>query len=259
MAAPASTRRGAAVLATLALALAMSSAGMVPTVHAESFAPYRTYVLDHDAPTGNLLVRGNNPRLANGSFAWAELVDAIGDAAKNASVPMPTTFKVVDVSMLVGLDPKESKDLKNEQDFFKANPDKGTIINWPLLTDLLGPCWVSASTRVKDATSGHWDTDDVVGKSKQLRSMLTTPGAGLFPADDGTATIVYIHCEAGVDRTGEMAGSYLMQYHNQTYQQVLTFDNSVEPRAISSEAENGLQWFALYVQYALGGAATFSC
>lgn len=71
--------------------------------------------------------------------------------------------------------------------------------------------------------------------------------------------VIYIHCEAGVDRTGELSGSYNMQYFNQTYQQVLAFDDGVEPRKISSGAENGLQWYALYVQYALGYAASFSC
>ena len=114
--------------------------------------------------------------------------------AANASVTFPSTFKLVDVSLLVGLDPKESGDLKLEEDFFKANPSLGHLINWPLLTDLIGPCLVSKSKRVEEATSGRWDLDDLPAKVPVLRTILETPGA------DGVPTIIYVHCEAGVDR-----------------------------------------------------------
>lgn len=45
---------------------------------------------------------------------------------------------------------------------------------------------------------------------------------------------IYIHvqCEAGVDRTGEVSGSYYMRFLKWTYARSLAFDYAVEPRPI---------------------------
>lgn len=85
-----------------------------------------------------------------------------------------------------------------------------------------------------------------------------------------TAFIVYHNS------TGEVSGSYVMQFQNQSFAEVLAFDDSVEPRPITGkqarlpsqkhkqphdalthmlhtdEAKHGLEWYALYVELALG-------
>merc|ERR1719305_915343 len=225
------------------LAVTLAIATLVACASAEDFVPGRTHLVDSFKPAGapeNLFFRGNNPKV-NDSFAYSELVATMKSVAAAANHTFPTTFKLVDVSLLVGLDPKESGDLKLEEDFFKANPTLGHLINWPLLTDLIGPCLVSESKRIKEATDGHWDLDDLPAKVPVLRSILHTPGADNIP------TVLYVHCEAGVDRTGELCGSYVMEYQGQSFAEVLKFDDSVEPRPISFEAENGLEWYAAYV------------
>lgn len=227
------------VLVGVAVAVACVSHGA-----AEDFVPHRTHLVDTFVPTNgarNFLFRGNNPK-ENDAFAYDALVASLTAVAANHSLKLPTTFKLVDVSLLVGLDPKESGDLKLEEDFFKANPTKGYLINWPLITDLIGPCIVSEHTRIKEATDGHWDLDDLPAKVPVLRSLLHTEGSAM-------PIVIYVHCEAGVDRTGEIMGSYVMGYQGKSYKEVLAFDDSVEPRPISFEAENGLQWMALYYQY----------
>lgn len=46
----------------------------------------------------------------------------------------------------------------------------------------------------------------------------------------GASHVIYIHCEAGMDRTGEMSGSYYLHGLNMTFEAALAVDNSVETR-----------------------------
>lgn len=82
---------------------------------------------------------------------------------------------------------------------------------------------------------------------------------------DNKPVVIYVHCEAGVDRTGEFCGSYSMAYKNMTFAdvrpalglryphstQALTYANSVEPREIRTPSRNGMQWFCLYLKFGL--------
>ena len=78
------------------------------------------------------MFRGNMPALANGSFAWDALTDRMAVVAKNESnVTFPSSFKMIDISMLVAVKSSEAKDLKREKAFFSANPDKGQPVAVP--------------------------------------------------------------------------------------------------------------------------------
>lgn len=159
--------------------------------------------------------------------------------AAAANHTFPTTFKLVDVyacgpptarihvciryslpfalcvlcmhsSLLVGLDPKESGDLKLEEDFFKANPTLGHLINWPLLTDLIGPCLVSESKRIKEATDGHWDLDDLPAKVRTRRWAICTqrswsPAACRCPCCDP-------FCTPQAQTTSRRCSMYIARY-----------------------------------------------
>lgn len=48
--------------------------------------------------------------------------------------------------------------------------------------------------------------------------------------DNELPRVIYIHCEAGMDRTGEMSGSYYLHGLNLTFADALAIDNSVESR-----------------------------
>lgn len=78
---------------------------------------------------------------------------------------------------------------------FNAHPRAASLSlppNRPILTDLLGPCDESKSARDKAARSGKWDLDDVPHRVGHIRSMLTTKAS--------QPQVIYMHCEAGVDR-----------------------------------------------------------
>lgn len=222
---------------------------------AEDFVARRTHLLDYRvfANTTNFLFRGNMPKNASGDFAYSELISTFQNVTHHAGgPPLPPTFQLIDYSMLVSLDPKEHDDVKLEEDFFRANPQLGHLVKWPLLTlDALGPCLQPSSSRESKAKSGKWDVDDVPSKVDTLFTTLNTHTA--------VSTILYIHCEAGVDRTGELSGSYMMQHKNSTYAAALAFDDNVEPRAITTEAKHGMEWYSLYLQYAKNIDPGFRC
>ena len=63
-------------------------------------------------------------------------------------------------------------------------------------------------------------------------------------------TVVYFHCDAGMDRTGEMYGDYQMRYSNQTYNQVYAYDNTIEGaggRQIDTVNKQALEWMCIYL------------
>lgn len=58
--------------------------------------------------------------------------------------------------------------------------------------------------------------------------------------------IVFLHCQAGVDRTAYVAGSYRMKYLNKSLAEVMKENMDVlkgHREYMISYPENGLQWF----------------
>ncbi len=70
-------------------------------------------------------------------------------------------------------------------------------------------------------------------------------------------TVLYIHCEAGEDRTGEVSGSYYMTYLNMTFDQALAIDNGNTNRDIRCMSARELIWYCFYLQ--VHGADVGSC
>ena len=61
--------------------------------------------------------------------------------------------------------------------------------------------------------------------------------------------VIYLHCSAGVDRTGEFSGAYYMKYLKWGYKKALTFDYAVEPRPINQSHENSMNFFCWKLHY----------
>ena len=76
--------------------------------------------------------------------------------------------------------------------------------------------------------------------------MLHTPRAG------NAATAIYIHCQGGKDRTGEVVGSYYMRHMNRTLQEATTTDHKIAGRAIGHGNQLAMEWYCLYLRDVLG-------
>ena len=88
-------------------------------------------------------------------------------------------------------------------------------MNWPIFGDLVNPLKLAVPLAADMARELNvWQLDRLPSRLPELRAMLQAESTG-------PAQIFYVHCEAGLDRTGEVCGSYYMQYKGMTLQQAL--------------------------------------
>ena len=64
-------------------------------------------------------------------------------------------MKLVDITLLS----KEIFDIEVEENFFKANPDKGELVMWPVLGSLMNPNWLSDKERRQEVAELINSTD----------------------------------------------------------------------------------------------------
>ena len=65
---------------------------------------------------------------------------------------------------------------------------------------------------------------------------------------DGVTTVIYVHCDAGMDRTGEVSGSYYIRYLSWSFQEALYYDDhAIEDRNIHVASRNAFQWYCYYL------------
>jgi hypothetical protein len=54
--------------------------------------------------------------------------------------------------------------------------------------------------------------------------------------------VIYMHCEAGTDRTGEVSGAYYLKWLNMTFPEALHVDNTIQNRNMSKYSLYGLEY-----------------
>eukprot|EP01147_Barroeca_monosierra_P003631 gene3631-6210_t len=219
---------------TLLAALALSSASLLdssfdpkrlrfiravkPDGNYSLFCPSVTVVFEFNVeiPVGyshyNMLFRGDLP-ITNHTFVYDELVSTMTTAAKDAAnLTFPAKFYLIDLSLL---NPTELPDEIVEKNFFKNHPKLGQLFFFQSSRTV----W---QRMAKNLT--NWQLDKLPDKMMLLDQFLSVK--------KDLPNIIYIHCEAGMDRTGEMSGSYYMHSLNMTFQHALAIDNSIETRNI---------------------------
>ena len=175
-------------------------------------------------------------------------------ASSEGHQPLPDKFDLVVFSMLDNIKSSEKAELAVETAFFAAPPASGEpgagskLVHWPIVGDLVSPsAYPSKKLCLSHAKDYDSHGDHMVTKVTALRAALQNASA--------TPTAVYFHCDAGMDRTGEMYGDYMMTYKNQTYKEVYDFDNTIEGpggRDIHTVNKQALEWMCLYLQQAEG-------
>jgi hypothetical protein len=169
-------------------------------------------------------------------------------AKKEAGVTIPDAFTLVVISMLDTIKSSEKDELKTEETFFAAQHPSmlpgSKLIHWPIVGSIISPSIYPKSICLSKAKKlASSDSDKMVDKTKQIHDMML--------AGANTTLVIYFHCDAGMDRTGEMYGDYQMRYNNQTYHEVYDFDNTIEgnnSRKINTVNKQALEWMCLYLQ-----------
>uniref|UniRef100_A0A6B2LFY6 Tyrosine specific protein phosphatases domain-containing protein n=1 Tax=Arcella intermedia TaxID=1963864 RepID=A0A6B2LFY6_9EUKA len=208
-------------------------------------------------PFTNFLFRGNEPKLTNAQgdyFAYTTLVSYLQSAAANHSLTLPSKFWLIDYKLYYFDDPLEDPDIKLETDFFSQNPSLGEI----RLTQIIGtPTSPSIFPRefvqAEALDLPNWQHDKLPQFMQTLHQLLYTQGV------NGLPVVLYFHCECGCDRTGEIAGSYVMRYLNYTYAQAYAWDQQVAGRWILPNHNWAMEWFCEYLFYALNFQSIGQC
>eukprot|EP00003_Mantamonas_plastica_P021373 TRINITY_DN3458_c0_g2_i1.p2 TRINITY_DN3458_c0_g2~~TRINITY_DN3458_c0_g2_i1.p2 ORF type:complete len:148 (+),score=37.74 TRINITY_DN3458_c0_g2_i1:140-583(+) len=134
-----------------------------------------------------------------------------------------------------------------EKKFFEDNPHKGEFVHWLTVGSLLNPAKFPKDVRDRMGKElPDWQLDHLHERIPHLNSVLHQGAA------KNVSTVLYVHCEAGEDRTGETSGSYYMQYLGWSFAKALAYDNHIESRDIHVESKYGMQWYCLYLEQKLG-------
>lgn len=142
----------------------------------------------------NLLFRGNMP-VNDTAFALDALLDFMHNRSASAGVAFPKDFRLIDITLNNVFD-YDAKEI----DFWKHAPATfGELIKWPLGFDgIVSPHDLSDSIRRSMCKKGVTTVDQLTERVQQLSGILRSEHA----------TVVYVHCSAGCDRTGEFVAAY---------------------------------------------------
>ena len=219
---------------TLLFLLAISNASGVYNVH---------YV---DSVNDNYLFRGGQPFDNQNTFDYSTLQADIISAGKEAGVKVPTSFYIIDVNLLNLRYTSDVNKLEEEFDYFKTHPDLGRLVFWDTGGTEVSQTDEAISTDVEFKTYlaqniDGWLGDNLDTRVDSLRQMLNN-GKSLIGAS--APIVIYVHCVAGCDRTGELIGAYEMRYLDKSWNDVNSESvNFCDGQPISCENYRALQWY----------------
>ncbi len=181
------------------------------------------------------LFRGNLPEKKK-AFEHDALVSAIKAYIAKEGGHIQDNFKIMDLSFLNNL--QEHEAIEIEKDWFTIHPETGCFWLHPLYGALINP--LDLDTKVRDAIARDHDTDGLKTLMAHLGKIIQAPCSSDF--------VLYMHCRAGKDRTGEASACYLMQYKGYSYKQAIQFDEEIAKRKLSFLSMNAIRWYAFYLR-----------
>jgi len=198
------------------------------------------HLIDLNVSSGNYLFRMAIPDNVSGAgnFEYDAVVAALRATASQRNVSLPSDFLLHDICLLT----TEKADIGNETLFFKENPSLGYFTAWPTYGSTLNPNSVSPSKR--NATALNFtsvSSDNLPQKATELREMMATPRT--------VPQVHFVHCYLGMDRTGEISGTYYMSSLGLSFERALTIDDTINPddqRSIVCQYLYALQWYCYY-------------
>jgi hypothetical protein len=208
-----------------------------------------------DSVGSNFLFRGGLPLTGNPPvFNYQGLKRAVINAGKRAGVEVPNAFYLIDVNLLNIENPSDAQRIMVEQKFFQAHPRLGRIQVWGMNgTGLHANDPALAECRTFLARNlDQWLNDRLGNRTETLRKWLEDPG----PVVRGKKmpVVIYIHCVAGCDRTGEFSAAYYLRYMNKSWEEVNALNRSLcrHNRPFRCQNYRAAQWYCLWLNLERG-------
>lgn len=188
--------------------------------------------------TDNVLFRGNLPiSHSTEKFQYDNLVTRLEQAAATAGATLPENYTIIDISLINELTPEEAKNLSTEKEFWRAHPTLGYLINHPIYGAFTSPNTYPKATR---KSLERYSLD-------HLNKLITEIHEKLISQNEHPL-LLYVHCEDGKDRTGEVIAAYSMRYLEVSYKDALNNANDIAGRKIRRFSKHGIQWYAYYLR-----------
>ena len=204
----------------------------------------RVFLVDQNGR--NLFFRGADPVINGTDFAIDMLTQRMREAAQARGVNFPNQFHLVDISLL-GV---EQGTIEIERRFFRDNPSRGQFINIPifgLVPEGLSRYLNGLATLINDFTRLGGDS------IAEDRRAISTIRRQLTRTDQSMPIVVYVHCIAGCDRTGEIIAEYRLRFNrNLTLTQAVNMNNNECGRP---QALGNFQAVARYCNQVLQGGS----
>ena len=193
-------------------------------------------------PARHFLFRGNNPMTkGKSSFPRSELERMLREAAASeCGTALPSVLRFVDLDLENPADPGYADEVAYWRN---RTGSEGGLELWPTFGSVLEP--KHTPLRESLVHSGKWAIaghgDHLTERLLAVRAMLTNESA--------PPTILYVHCNAGCDRTGEFVGAYAMAHLG--YNATTAMGEACRQcgRCPNYYATNSIGWFCLTLQY----------
>jgi len=224
----------------LVLSLALLVVAFVGFNAANDFDPLTVRLLDYqNSPDArelyhmNALFRSNIPE-RNGEFVYDELIAAMQDAAmRDAKMILPMeNFYIIDVSLLKS----DDDHLTIEQTFWRQNRNLGELISVPIYGEDLNPADVSSREITVKSENLDWMDDDLPALVQQLHDLL-------MDFTQTRNTYIFVHCQHGHDRAGEVSGAYWIAKGFKSWEQVSASNYQIADGHITYANQRALTWY----------------
>jgi len=201
--------------------------------------------VDHSNVTNNFLYRSGDLDIGKGTtFSYTQLVSQMKTAAKKNGFALPANFYMIDYNLLDQEDSEELDNIKAEETYFKANPTKGKVIRHRILGEKTSPFSIKTQTDLinKAKTFDKWSADKLPAFVEELHAAITNRTS--------TPNVVLFHCMCGCDRTGEVAGSYYMQYQGLSLHDAHAKCKAIAGGELDKPNYQAMYWQCFYLKYA---------
>ncbi len=202
-----------------------------------------------DAVKGNYIFRGNNPFLLKDGkkdFAYIELTSAFNNLLNQQGHTPLSNYYLIDISLL---DLDEYREITKEKDFFANNPNLGTTINTSTL---------SLSLLLSEhPLYSNFVTKAVIGNYNSWITSLLNQIHEIALRKTDKPVVIYIHCDAGRDRTGLIVAGYRMLFKDTTLPTVRSQNVTEVGRNSRALYDKAIASYCLHVQQFYNKSANF--
>lgn len=193
-----------------------------------------------DSIGNNYLYRGSLP-IENKNFALQEvLISMISEESRktpvNKSLAAPLFFPepifLVDFNLLFSANPHEKDDIDIEKNFFLKYPEIGEFVHYDANAIFI--------EGLSTGKVGELIDHAIVNLRTRLSDVNNEP------------LIIYVHCEAGLDRTGVITAGYAMRYLEYSYTEAFAINATLDLRDQNATAKIATKLYAKYLEDVVG-------